>query len=159
MFIRKKSLTVSFSMLCHIYWGSKWRGLTWSSLSSGEKMNQWLLWYKSFFFPRQKLPTKQLSVHLFLLMLLCVTLFHSLCVVSSRTPCVENECPTWSQSRSCSWFHCVCWADDHRTAEPHLPPLAHTHTKRKFPLFAHRSECFNEHHLQRQLQEKGVRLK
>lgn len=50
MFIRKKSLTVSFSMLCHIYWGSKWRGLTWSSLSSGEKMNQWLLWYKSFFF-------------------------------------------------------------------------------------------------------------
>lgn len=112
-----------------------------------------------FFFPRQKLSTKQLSVHLFLLMLLCVTLFHSLCVVSSRTPCVENECPTWSQSRSCSWFHCVCWADDHRTAEPHLPPLAHTHTKRKFPLFAHRSECFNEHHLQRQLQEKGVRLK
>lgn len=59
VFIRKKSLTVSFSMLCHIYQGSNWRGLIWSSLSCGEKINQRLLWYKSFFcFSKAKTPNK-----------------------------------------------------------------------------------------------------
>ena len=33
---------------------------------------------------------------------------------------------TWSQSRNCPLPHCVCWTDDHTTAEHHHTPWTHT---------------------------------
>lgn len=36
---------------------------------------------------------------------------------------------TWSQSRSCPWFHYVCWTDDRTLAEPDRPPMGHKDTQ------------------------------
>lgn len=109
------------------------------------------------YFPRQKLPTKQLSVHLFfndaLVFSFCFLLYES-CLLGHLLVLKMNVLPG-VKAEAAPGFTASVGLMITGLLSP-ISHLWHTHTqrKRKFPLFAHRSECFNEHHLQRQLQEE-----